>query len=583
VAAPNAASQMTKKTEEKPDWHLFWHPLQAIYGRFWREERWMLLAVAVVVLASSVLAVLTPYLFSRLIDELAGNRLAHGVMLGFMAYALLRGIEALTGYANSFLSIIAAENLNFIAATRFFEKLLRKPGSFFIDHNPVAIQTARNEGQNAVYALLQLAIIVFIPGISQIVLAIGLVGAVINLELMLIVLIYGTFFVGLTYIANRWTRPLLDRAIEAGQENARFMGNAVNAMETLRYFNGDRWITEKFTEVANVSRGSWVKWSQRRILLAGIFGLGLAAQLAVTFFLLLPRYAAGELSVGDVVLINMILVQLNQPFEMIGMAVDEVMRAVSRFMPFARMWMSPDDPGHHGSAPIAMREGKLAFDNVGFRYGERQTLEGVSFEAGPGRVTFITGPTGSGKSTLFKLALKSLEPTSGRILVDGVNLQTIRRESWYDAVGVVPQDVMLLNDSLGTNIVLGRPFDRERLRKAAASASILAFIEGLPDGFETTVGERGLKLSGGERQRVSIARALYANPEVLFLDEASSALDETTEAEIMGELRRLEGVTILAITHRRSVIGPEDQVISLSGEQNGKRDDEDAALGEDRI
>jgi ABC-type multidrug transport system fused ATPase/permease subunit len=149
-------------------------------------------------------------------------------------------------------------------------------------------------------------------------------------------------------------------------------------------------------------------------------------------------------------------------------------------------------------------------------------------------------------------------------------VETLRRftdrTSWYAAFGVVPQEVMLLNDSLATNIVLGREHDAERLRRAAELASILRFITQLPEGFETTVGERGLKLSGGERQRVAIARALYADPQMLFLDEASSALDEATEAEIMGELRRLDArVTILAITHRKSVIASTDQVITLAG------------------
>ncbi len=570
--------------DSKPDWAIVWPPMRIIYGRFLAEERWMLVGVALVVLAGAVLAVATPYLFSRLIDVLAAGPLVAGVLSGFLAYALLRGLGTIAGYSTNYLSVIAAENLNFIAATSFFSTLLRKPGSFFIDHNPVAIQTARGQGQGSVHALLQLAIIVFIPGIMQIVLAVGLVGAVISVELMLIVLVYGGFFIGLTYFANRWTRPFLDRAIEAQQDNARFMGNAVNAMETLRYFNGDHWIATKFTEVADLSRSSWISWSRRRILLAGIFGLGLAVQLAVTFWLLLPRFAAGELSVGDVVLINMILVQLNQPFEMIGTAVDEVMRAASRFMPFAKMWMAPDDVAHRGSTQLRVTRGELEFERVSFRYGERQTVRDVSFLAGPGQLTFITGPTGSGKSTLFKLALKSLEPTEGRIMVDGMDLAGIDRTSWYEAVGVVPQDVMLLNDSLATNIVLGRPFDIHRLRRACAKASILDFIAGLPEGFDTTVGERGLKLSGGERQRVSIARALYADPKVLFLDEASSALDEVTEAEIMTELRRrTTEMTIIAITHRKSVIGPDDQVVAMSPVEEVGESYENATTGQDRI
>lgn len=563
-----------------PDWKTALPPLRAIYGRFLSEERWMLVGVALVVLASSVLAVVTPYAFSRLVDALTANSLPAGILWGFVGYAVLRGLGTVFGYSINFLSFIAAENLNFIAATSFFNTLLRKPGSFFIDNNPVQIQTARQQGQSSVYMLVQLALIVFIPGAVQITLAIGLLGAVISAELVVIVVVYGTCFIGLTYLANVWTRTLLDQAIEAQQDNARFVGNAVNAMETLRYFNGDRWISERFADKAHLQRTSWVAWSRRRIMLAGVFGGGLAAQLAITFIVLLPRFEAGLLSVGDIVLINLILIQLNQPFEMIGTSIDEVMRCLSRFKPFADMWTAPEDRAAHGGARLVLRQGRLRFDSVGFRYGDRQILDGVSFEAHSGAITFITGNTGAGKSTLFKLALKSLEPTSGSITVDGADLTNIDRESWYEQVGVVPQDVMLLNDSIGANIVLGRDPDPVRLREAAAQASILDFIEGLPDGFETTVGERGLKLSGGERQRVSIARALYGSPKVLFLDEASSALDERTEAEIMGELRLLvDRVTILAITHRRSVIGRDDQVVVLSGGSAPELQVEDAVAG----
>ncbi|MBN9334738.1 ABC transporter ATP-binding protein [Devosia sp.] len=547
----------------RTDWTTTWPALRAIIGQFWRASHWTLAGIVLVTLAGSILSIATPYVFSRLVDELTAGNLAAGIGAAFVGYAVLRGFETLFSYGTNYLSFMTSENLRFITATEFFAKLLKKPGTFFIEHNPVAIQTARSQGEGAVQTLVQLGLIVFAPGIAQIFFAIALLGATISNELVVIVVVYGACFITLTYFANQWTRQLLDQAIEANQDNARFVGNAVNAMETIRYFNGDRWISEQFATKAELARASWVGWSWRRIGMSGLFGVALAVQLALTYLIMLPRFEAGLMSVGDIVLINLILVQLNQPFEMIGTAIDDVMRSISRFLPFARMWEEPDDSASHGSKRFDGGPGRITFENVGFRYGERQTLNAVSFSVEPGHLSFITGPTGSGKTTLFRLALKSLEPTEGRILIDGEDLALIDRTSWYDAIGVVPQDVMLLNDTLAANIVLGRPFDAARMRQAAARASILSFIENLPDGFETTVGERGLKLSGGERQRVSIARALYANPKVLFLDEASSALDEDTEAQIMGELRRFEDMTILAITHRRSVIGPNDQIIAL--------------------
>jgi ATP-binding cassette, subfamily B, bacterial len=548
------------------EWTIVLSPARAIYGRFWREARWMLAGIAGVVLASAVGNVATPYVFSRLIDTLGVSQLPVVLAWMFVGYAAMRGLTTALAYSVNYMSIMAAENLNFIAATMFFERLLRKPVGFFIEHNPVEIQSARDEGERSVYIAIQLAIIVFIPGIAQILLAIGVLGAVINFEIVVIVVVYGAVFIALTYGANRWTRPLLDAAIEANQDNAKFVGNAVNAMETLRYFNGDRWISERFAEKSELARASWVGWAGRRVALALLFGGALAAQLAVTFVLLLPRYEAGQLSVGDIVLINMMLIQLNQPFEMIGSAIDSVMRSYSGFLPFARMWSAPEEKPRDEGVGLTLERGELAFERVGFAYGDKQTVKDVSFVAGRGQVTFLVGETGAGKSTLLKLALKALEPTSGRISVDGVDLGSIDRESWYHLVGVVPQEVMLLHDTIGANIVLGRAFDPERLKRAAEQAAIAGFIDGLPDGFETVVGERGLKLSGGERQRVAIARALYGEPQMLFLDEASSALDEATEAEIMGELRMLaDRVTILAITHRKSVIAPIDQVVRVAG------------------
>jgi ABC-type multidrug transport system fused ATPase/permease subunit len=201
---------------------------------------------------------------------------------------------------------------------------------------------------------------------------------------------------------------------------------------------------------------------------------------------------------------------------------------------------------------------------VTFSYENGRGVTKTSFGIQRGTPTFIVGETGSGKSTILRLLLKALQPSEGRILADGIDLARIASEDWFAHVGVVPQDVALLNDTLLSNIVLGRPFDAERLREAARQASILERIEGMPDGFETVVGERGLKLSGGERQRIAIARALYGKPAILVLDEASSALDEETERQIMDGLRDLaDDLTIVAVTHRMSSIRPGDQIVRL--------------------
>lgn len=540
-------------------------PLSYIYKRYWDEAKYLLTGVAAIVFLSAVLGIAAPYVFSRLIDALRADSWGEGILWAFAAYGVLFGLsQALNGMVN-YMAMMSAENLNFIAGTAFFERLLRKTISFFIEYNPAEIQQAKSRGQNAVYTLVQLALIVLIPGVVQITLTLLVLGASINLEIVSIVFVYGAAFIAFTFFANRWTRPYLDAAIKADQANSRFVGNSINAMETLRYFGGDRWIAGRFAEQAREVRDSWASFANRRILYSMVFGLMLAAQIGITYFVLLPRYRAGELSIGDVVLFDSLLLQLNRPFQTIGSSIDDLLRSYSRFIPFAKMWGAPEEPDVVPHPDFRLEQGSIAFEHVGYAYRDKPAVSDVSFEARRGRLNFLTGETGSGKTTLFKIALKSLEPTQGRVLVDGDDLAQIARADWYSVIGVVPQEIMLLNDTLTANIILGRPLDAARLRRAVERASIAKFIDGLPEQFDTRIGERGLKLSGGERQRVAIARALYADPQILFLDEASSALDERTEAEIMGEIRSLAGeMTILAITHRKTVIAPGDAVVELT-------------------
>jgi ATP-binding cassette subfamily B protein len=540
-------------------------PLSYIYRRYWDEAKGLLAIVAVIVLCSSVAGIAAPYVFSRLINALRADNWGEQIVWAFAGYGVLFGLSQALSLMVNYLAVMTSENLNFIAGTAFFEKLLRKTISFFIDYNPAEIQQAKSRGQNAVYTLVQLGLIVLIPGIVQIALTLFVLGASINLEIVAIVFVYGAAFIAFTFFANRWTRPFLDAAIKADQANSKFVGNSINAMETLRYFGGDEWVAGRFAEQAREVRDSWTKFAKRRIMYGSIFGLMLAIQIAVTYFVLLPRYRSGELSIGDVVLFDSLLLQLNRPFQTIGQSIDDILRSYSRFIPFAKMWSATEEPDVAPHPDFHLARGTVAFEGVAYAYRDKPAVSDVSFAARRGRLNFLTGETGSGKTTLFKLALKSLEPTQGRVLVDGEDLKQIARADYYSVIGVVPQEIMLLNDSLTSNIILGRPLDEAKLRRAVERASISKFIDGLPEKFETRIGERGLKLSGGERQRVAIARALYADPQILFLDEASSALDERTEAEIMGEIRALAGeMTILAITHRRTVIAPGDAVVELT-------------------
>lgn len=541
-------------------------PVAEILVAYWRSDWRSLLSVVAIVLLSSASSIAAPYLFSRLIDRLPKEAFAFDLAWAFVAYAVLIGVASALLRIVQFLSVITSENLGFIASTRFFDRILKKQADFFVAHNPAEIQNAATQGRGGLVTLVNIGLIVLLPSVMQIGLTLVTLGALLNLQVAITVMAYGAVAIGLAVLVARRSKGNLDAAMTASQETAHFIGNAMNAMETLRHLGSHDWMSQRFVEKARTVRDRLQAYMLRGIAMSGLLGLSLAAQFAINFVLLLPAYQAGTLTIGDLVLFNTLLLQLNHPFEMIASTLDNFTRARAQIVPLSTMWRAPEETdADHGERFVPHRC-ELRFDNVGFDYGNGRGVDDISFTARRGAITFIVGDTGAGKSTIFKLALKSIEPQRGYILVDDIDFAGISRADWYRAVAVVPQDVVLLNESLADNILLGRPRDDTRLRDVAAKAAILSFIEALPDGFETNVGERGLKLSGGERQRIAIARALYGNPSVLFLDEASSALDDGTERDIMSHVRALSAeVTVLAITHRRSVIAPADTVVELDG------------------
>jgi ATP-binding cassette, subfamily B, bacterial len=538
-------------------------PVMTIAREYGREAKVAIVSVLVLTTCASLSSVAAPYIFSRIVDRVVSRSDENQVVIAFICYAISIGIAFVLRDVAMYMAMMSAQNLSFITGTLFFERIVRKNLRFFVDYNSAEILSAQMQGQMALNNLIQFVLSMIAPSVSEIAFSLLVLGVTVNWEIAVIVMAYGIIFTAINFYANKRTSSNLRAASSAGQESAKFVGNALISMETLRYFGSDQWMIDRFYEKADDVRRHWRSFALKRIGYLWIIGAALTCQLLISFAFLLPRFNAGELSAGDVVLFNMLLLQLNQPFELAGRAIDDIVRAYAQLTPFLRMWLAPEEP-ETPKKGLSITGGKLTFANVGFHYENGRGIEHVSFTAERGKLTFLVGETGAGKSTLFKLALKSLNPEVGRISVDGTNLQDIARPDWFSKIGVVPQDIMLLNDTIRTNLILARPLDELRLRDATRKAAILDFIEALPEGFDTVVGERGLKLSGGERQRIGIARALYAQPQFLFLDEASSALDEATEKDIMLNVRKLsDEVTILAITHRNSVIQSTDDVVRL--------------------
>jgi len=337
--------------------------------------------------------------------------------------------------------------------------------------------------------------------------------------------------------------------------------------ETVKYFGNEELEARRFdSSMARYEKAAVRTYTSLGLLNTGqavIFTIG-----TVVCMLLAARdVTRGVLTVGGFVMINAILMQLYLPLNFMGMIYREIKQALIDIDDMFRiLGQNPEIADRPGAAPLAVAGGTVRFEDVRFAYNpERPILRGVTFEIPAGQTVAVVGPSGAGKSTLSRLLFRFYEPQAGRISVDGQDIAAVTQASLRAAIGMVPQDTVLFNDTIGYNIRYGRADATDaELREAARLAQIDRFVSGLPEGYDTPVGERGLKLSGGEKQRVAIARTILKAPPILVLDEATSALDSFTEAEIQSALDRVSrGRTTLVIAHRLSTVVNADAILVL--------------------
>lgn len=522
-----------------------------------------LLPVAVLAIVSAVLMVLVPYLFSRLIDDLADGWTGNAAWI-VAGYALLLGGGLVIRHMVEYLGYMCAERMACAISIAFFDRLMRKTATFFVDNNIVAIRQAQARGAMAMNVIVQLGLGVILTGMVQFLATLVTLGTAVTSAIAAIVAAYGVVFVGVTYLAAARTRRYLDAAIDADQQVAQVFGNVIGAVEAVRQVGGTTWARHHHETQMRGLLACWAVYCRRRIAYASVYGGALVVQIGITFALLLPAWRAGQLTIGDVVLFNTLLLQLNQPFEAAGHAIDDVIRSMARLRPLLRMWQAPEMPMRSGAPPVVISDGMITFDRVGYVHADGRGAPKITATARRGHITWIVGETGAGKTTLMRLLTKALDPGTGRVLIDGTDLTDIDPDAWYAVVGIVPQEPVLIADSVAMNVTFGRIRNEARLNAALAAAQLQERVHAMPAGVETVVGERGFRLSGGERQRIVIARALYDDPAILLLDEAGSALDPATEAGILDGIRQLtDRVTVVAVTHRLGVIQPGDAVITL--------------------
>lgn len=390
-----------------------------------------------------------------------------------------------------------------------------------------------------------------------------------------------------TILLSDWRLKFRRAMNENDQEaTARAADGLVN-FETVKAFAAEDMEAARYDQALAAYAGASARATASLALLNGVQALITTLGLLAMALLAGREAAAGRMGPGDIAAVILVMINIYQPLNILGFAWREIKQsAVDMEKLHALFAEAPDVADRPGARVLEAPAGEVRFEEVGFSHdGRLAGLSGLSFTAEAGQMTAIVGPSGSGKSTLLRLLFRFYDPASGRILVDGTDIAACTQKSLRAVLGLVPQEVVLFNDSIEYNLLYGRPgASRAAMREAARAAHLLDFIESLPEGFATRVGERGLKLSGGERQRLGIARVLLRDPKILVLDEATSALDSVTEQSVQAALERAAaGRTTLVVAHRLSTIRGADRILVLEGGRVVEQGDHASLIAHDGL
>jgi ATP-binding cassette subfamily B protein len=528
----------------------------------------MLIAVAFLAAAKGA-TVMVPLVYSRAVDALApkgGALLAVPVAL-IVGYGLLR--VASSGFAEMRDAVFAAAQQRTVrkVAVRSFRHMHELSLRFHLDRQTGGLSRAIERGTTGIENVLRLAVFNILPTLLEIGLVTAILWRMFDWRFAAMTLtavgLYVVFTFGFTNFRVRIRRTMNESDNEA---RSKAVDSLLN-YETVKYFGNEELEAQRYD-------AAWARYERAAVksqVTLNMLNLGQASIIALGLALIMlmaaNEVAGGTMTVGRFVLVNTYLMQLYQPLNMFGFVYREIKQGLVDMEQMFRLMDVPVEVADIKGAPaLAVRGGEVAFENVRFGYQpEREILKGVSFRVPAGRSLAIVGSTGAGKSTINRLLFRFYDVTGGRITIDGQDIRDVTQASLRAAIGVVPQDTVLFNDTIRYNIGYGRPgASQAEIEEAAKAAQVHDFVLRLPAGYDTQVGERGLKLSGGEKQRVAIARTILKNPPVLVLDEATSALDSATEQDIQVALRAVSRHrTTLTIAHRLSTVVDADEILVL--------------------
>ena len=550
----------------------------------------VVLAMGILVVAK-LATVAVPFTFKWATDALAGQGVAPAAgatwrdswltwvlaapVVMTLAYGGMRVLMAgLTQLRDGIFAKVAMHAVRRLAILTF-DHMHRLSLRFHLERKTGGLTRVLERGRNGIEIIVRMVILQLAPTIVELVLIAAVLLWQFDWRYVAVVLVTVALYMAFTYYATEWRIGIRRRMNDSDNDaNTKAIDSLLN-YETVKYFVAEEREGRRYDRsMARYEDASVKAFTSLAVLNAGqafIFTIGLAATMVMCAY----GIREGRNTVGDFVMINAMMIQLYQPLNFMGMVYREIKQAVTDIETmFSLLARDPEIRDRPGAPALAVAAGEVRFDNVSFAYEpDRPILGGVSFTVPAGHTVAIVGPSGAGKSTISRLLFRFYDVTGGRILIDGQDIRDVTQVSLRAAIGMVPQDTVLFNDTIRYNIRYGRweASDAE-VEEAARLAQIDGFIRLSPKGYETEVGERGLKLSGGEKQRVAIARTILKSPPILLLDEATSALDSHTEKEIQDALDRVSrNRTTLVIAHRLSTIVAADEIIVLEAGRIAER------------